>query len=116
MPGLHLVNEQPPVLLDLSEDELFLVLGSTFIVSTTGSCLLFALIWEWWAGIVIMPIVTTLCTKQAAAFLCRLKRGKPANYYPLLIRQWFDRRLGTGAATYCGPWSIVRRNRFEGGR
>lgn len=116
MPGLHLVNEQPPVLLGLSEHELVLVVVVSFAATTVCSCLVFALIWHWWAGIVIMPILGAFGTQHAAAFLCRIKRGKPANYYPLLLIQWFDRRFGTGAATYCGPWSIIRRNRFEGGR
>ncbi|CBL45395.1 hypothetical protein HDN1F_35070 [gamma proteobacterium HdN1] len=114
MPALHLVNEQPPVLLGLSEDEFILVLVVSFISSAIGSCLAFELVWHWWAGLIFLPITTVFTMRSLAALLCKKKRGKPQNYYPLLLKQWIEKTFGGGASTYVGPWSIVRRNRFSG--
>ena len=116
MPILQRTNELPPVLLGLSEDELLLVIISSAVVSLLLSCLVCALLWHWWACIAVAPIPAVLGTRYGGSLLCRIKLGKPANFYPLLIAQRFDRLLGTGATSSSGPWSVIRRNRFEGGQ
>ncbi len=114
MPILQRTNEPPSVLLGLSEDELLLVMICAAVIALFLSGLVCALLWHWWACFAVAPIPAVLLARYGGSLLCRIKLGKPANYYPLLIAQWFDRLWRTGATSSCGPWSVIRRNRFEG--
>ena len=65
-------------------------------------------------------VVTPLLTRSSMKRLAKMKLDKPENYYPLLIKLQIDRCLdwvfGTHLAYAPGPWSVIRRNRFEGGQ
>jgi len=115
---LDRVNEQPPILLGLSETEFFFVLGSAAVVSTVASCAVFAFIWSWMGGLALQPIATPLLTRAAGKRFAKRKIGKPENYYQILIKQQLDRLLDWMFDTHVvyahGPWSVIRRNRFEG--
>lgn len=113
------VNNQPPVLLDLSQDELLVILISVVIISIISSCLLFALVWRWYGGLPLSLILAPWLTKLVGRRYARMKTGKPDNYYPLIIKGQIERLidifLGTTNAIKPGTWSTTRRNRYEQG-
>lgn len=113
------VNEQPPILMGLSESEFLFIVGAAAVLSTAASCFLFALFWSWVGGFVLSIIVTPLATKYAGSRYARMKTGKPDNYYPLLMKSYIDSLLDiilrTTHTIKPGTWSTIRRNRYEGG-
>lgn len=111
---LFRVNELPPVLLGLSLSELQLLLTLCAMVSTALCTGLFALIGHGYFGLVLSPVVMAVMVRQLAAVMRRCKLGKPAHYFPLLLRQRWERVLGKDINSVQGPWSILRRNRYEG--
>lgn len=113
-PGLDRVNEQPPIVLGLSQFELCVAIAVGFIVTPVILVLVFALIWIWWIGLVIASFVGLFVVRGFASVFCRLKIGKPENYYPLLIKQRLAALLGAASLQHDGPWAIIRRNRYEG--
>jgi conjugative transfer region protein (TIGR03750 family) len=113
-PGLDRVNEQPPVLLGLSQSELFVATGIGFLLTPVILVLIFALIWIWWIGLVISSFVGVFVVRGCASLICRLKIGKPENYYPLLVKQRLAALLGAASMQHDGPWAVIRRSRFEG--
>lgn len=114
VPELDRVNEQPPVILGLSQSELNWAMLSGFVVTPILLALLFSTFWIWWIGLVISPFAGLGVIRLFAFNLCRLKIGKPDNYYPLLIKQKFEQLMGTSYTKYSGAWAILRRNRYEG--
>lgn len=113
-PGLNRVNEQPPLVLGLSQSELLVAIGIGYLVTPILLALVFSMIWIWWIGLVISSIAGLFVVRGFASVLCRLKIGKPENYYALLIKQRLAVLVGNVNVQHDGPWAINRRNRFEG--
>lgn len=113
-PGLDRINEQPPVLLGLSQSELNGAMLIGFGITPVVLAFLFAMIWIWWIGLVISPLVGLFVIRALASVFCKLKIGKPENYYPLLVKQRLAALMGAASMQHDGPWGVIRRNRFEG--
>lgn len=101
-------------MLGLSQSELNGALLIGFVATPVLLALLFALIWIWWIGLVISPFVGLFVVRSVASVLCRLKIGKPENYYPLLVKQRLAALMGAASMQHDGPWAVIRRSRFEG--
>lgn len=111
---LDRINEQPPVLLGLSNDELVLAIALSGLAALVLCSAIAAVVWKWWGGFIGAPIATTLLVRFTAGQMRRMKLGKPANFYPLLLKKRFDDLLGSGVSNHIGPWFTLRRNRYEG--
>lgn len=114
IPGLDHVNEQPPVVLGLSQSELVMAIIIGFVLTPILLALVFAVIWIWWIGLVISSFAGLFVVRAFASVLCKLKIGKPDNYYPLLIKQRLATLMGHTSMLHNGPWAVIRRNRYEG--
>lgn len=113
-PLLDRVNEQPPILRGLTQAEFNLVALGSVVIAVLVGCLLFAMVWKWWFGLVIAPISSIALFFSISTYLAGIKLGKPPNYYPMVIRRRLEKLLGNDAMQHAGAWSILRRNRFEG--
>jgi len=113
-PSLDRVNEQPPVLLGLSQSELNGAMLIGFVMTPVLLACVFAMIWIWWIGLAIGPLVGLFVIRTIASVFCKYKIGKPENYYPLLVKQRLATLMGIASMQQEGPWAVIRRNRFEG--